>query len=125
MNTPPRREAKHNDCLKNCVEIYFSCFYLQSKLEGASKEYSKEIDGHLLVKLSLGSQVRYLRLSPFTKYEMKIVLDRVFIFEGNVMALSVVKPDGLFGSFDCRELSPGIVQAARGQNRQVQGQRRE
>ena len=39
--------------------------YLKSKVEGASKEDSEKIDGNLLAKLLLGSQVRNLNNSIY------------------------------------------------------------
>ena len=39
---------------------------LNRKLEGATEEDSKKIDGHLLVKLSFGGQVGYLKCNKYT-----------------------------------------------------------
>ena len=48
-------------------------FYLKSKLECPSEEDSEKIDGHLLVELSLGGQVRHLGLTLSKIFKIGIV----------------------------------------------------
>ena len=47
------------------MEMISADRYLKSKVEGASKEDSEKIDGNLLAKLLLGSQVRNLNNSIY------------------------------------------------------------
>ena len=57
---PPRSVAA-----RRLMEMISADRYLKSKVEGASKEDSEKIDGNLLAKLLLGSQVRNLNNSIY------------------------------------------------------------